>query len=369
MAQALDDWKLTIYKGGHSKYKYEILAVKVQSNIIDGAEEVFLYDTFNLEFGKKVKPFMARLGSVSSSTEAEMHAKADSIIRAWRLCKDLEKKEADEQASITNELTQNNISRIKELAKNFIQLPYDCEMNGESKHIEDINGLIGSVVGDDEIKTYYENLVAYVKNNITEFAVRKLSKTPKQKKGEDQENSDEKKQELASGNENSEKQELAEKKETDVFELFKEYNGYSKNKHLGAFLIDKQYTEKYKVCKSSEAPENQSENFDDVSQNVNTSDSNTHEDTDTNVTTPEELLLKGCYPLALRVEQFKVLTDMSGGQYQVKDVVEAFVKKDYILCGNSKTVEKDLTLASGVQERCYIIDLGCIKDEQNEQNS
>lgn len=304
MANVFTTWKLTVYKGKYSKYKHEVLAVKLQSEIIPEAEQVFLYDTFNLEFGKKVKPFMAMFGSVDSSTENTMHIRAEGIIDAWMLVQEKEKKSEDVSY------------KLKELAANFKQLPCECEINGVTKNIKDINELLGSAVGDDEITKYYNNIKQYVRDNISEFAVRKLSK--------------------ASNSSHTNK----------VLNVFKEYSGYTKNKHLGAFLIDEQYTKQYQVTNRSKAAE-----YEEMGEDVD-------------IATLEKCLESACYPLALRVEQFKILTDMSNSQHQVKDVVEAFVQRKYILTGEkSNTIEKDLMLASGVQERCYILDLGVGKAE------
>ena len=61
--------------------------------------------------------------------------------------------------------------------------------------------------------------------------------------------------------------------------------------------------------------------------------------------------------LALKIEQFKILCDIDLNRYQVKDVVQAFISRGYILTGGSATIDKDLTLSKGNQERCYVLDL------------
>lgn len=139
-----------------------------------------------------------------------------------------------------------------------------------------IDELVGSVVPDDIAKKYYSNLCLYVKNNPELFAERK------------------------------EKSQINEDETIEV---------YVPRHHLGAFLCDSMYLDKYKCVTGKPA-------------------------------------------LALKVEQFKILCDIDLNRYQVKDVVQAFISRGYILTGEqSNTVEKDLTLSRGNQERCYVLDI------------
>lgn len=61
--------------------------------------------------------------------------------------------------------------------------------------------------------------------------------------------------------------------------------------------------------------------------------------------------------LAIMVSKFSDMIDLGSNKVK-KSFVEAFVRSKYILTGeNSHTVEKDITLATGKQERCYVINL------------
>lgn len=91
-------------------------------------------------------------------------------------------------------------------------------------------------------------------------------------------------------------------------------NEYNPRLHLGAFLRDAMYMGKYRCSDNNAA-------------------------------------------LALKIDQFKILCEIDLNRFQVKDVVQAFISRGYILTGDSKTVEKDITLSRGNQERCYVIDL------------
>ena len=91
-------------------------------------------------------------------------------------------------------------------------------------------------------------------------------------------------------------------------------NDYNPRLHLGAFLRDAMYMGKYRCSDNGAA-------------------------------------------LALKIDQFKILCEIDLNRFQVKDVVQAFISRGYILTGDSKTVEKDITLSRGNQERCYVIDL------------
>lgn len=67
--------------------------------------------------------------------------------------------------------------------------------------------------------------------------------------------------------------------------------------------------------------------------------------------------------LAVCTNKFKTIADIDEDKHLIKNVVDAFVKKNYILKGkNSSTIEKDLTLSRGNEVRCYVLDMDAIND-------
>ena len=220
------NWKLAVCLGHSDKYDHEVFLLYIESLLIKGAYLFVTQEDFNFKFSKKVKPFLGKTGLVYADTERKF---------------------------------KDSISDI-----------YDDEEYIKNCNIDE---LIGSVIPDEVVKEYYNNLCRFVNNNLDLFGERK-----------DKTSDDE------------------------------EINYYNPKIHSGAFLSDSMYMSKYKCSDNSPA-------------------------------------------LALKIEQFKILCDIDLNRYQVKDVVQAFISRGYILTGGSATIDKDLTLSKGNQERCYVIDL------------
>lgn len=242
-----------------------MIAIKLESKLIKEAKLSFLYQELNLNFSKKIKPFMATVYNVDSKTEKSLKDYVNCIISSWK----------------------DYTVRGKDKPSDFFDLSAeDAGVDGLSS----IDELLGSFIPADEISTYYENIQRFVSENMTLFAERGSLKNTAQEKDED------------------------DNAEDFVFD---------KHKHLGAFLTDTHYCEQYKVANSGNSKE------------------------------------AGGYPLAITVDQLKNIADINIEQYQIKDVVQAFVSRGYILRGEgSKTIEKDLTLSPKTQVRCYVLDIG-----------
>lgn len=261
------NWKVSVYKGTYSGFNYDVLAVEIESTFIPEAKLSFLYQDLNLNFTKKIKPFMATVSLVSSGDEDNLKNEVSLIIEKWKRYKEGNDKKPD----------------------NFFDLSSDTRTKYRS-----IDEVLGGFIPNDEIDDYYENIKTFVKNNTTLFAERGNIKT---------------------SDENADKDNIN--------------NVFDKAMHLGAFLTDEQYRVQYEVCNK-----------------------------DKDYATDEEAKISGKYPLAVKLEQFKNIADINLEQYQVKDVIQAFIAKKYILRGNSKTIEKDLTLSPKTQVRCLVLDIG-----------
>lgn len=260
-----NDWDVKIYKGKYGSYNHDVIAIKLESKLIKEAKLSFLYQDLNLNFSKKIKPFMATVYNVNSQTEKLLKEYVNCIISSWKEYIDGKATKPVDFFDLSSE---------------------DAGVDGLSS----IDELLGSFIPADEISSYYKNIQKFVSENMTLFAERGSLKNTAQEKDED-------------GNAD------------DVV--------FDKHKHLGAFLTDPHYCEQYKVANSGSTKEN------------------------------------GGYPLAVTVDQLKNIADINLEQYQIKDVVQAFVSKGYILRGEgSKTIEKDLTLSPKTQVRCYVLDIG-----------
>lgn len=259
-------WNVKVYKGKYSGFNHDVIAIKLESKLIEEAKLSFLYQDLNLNFSKKIKPFMATVYNVNSQTERLLKDYANCVIGSW-------KEYADDAGKAKK-------------PSNFFDL------SGEDKGVDglsSIDELLGSFIPTDEISSYYKNIKRFVSENMTLFAERGSLKKTEQ-----------------GSEENS--------AEDSVFD---------KHKHLGAFLTDSYYCEQYKVANSGNSKE------------------------------------AGGYPLAVTIDQLKNIADINLEQYQIKDVVQAFVSRGYILRGEgSKTIEKDLTLSPKTQVRCYVLDIG-----------
>ena len=55
------NWEIAISKGKCKDFTHDVLAITITSKIIN-ASRTFLFNDFNLEFNKKVKPVMALVG-------------------------------------------------------------------------------------------------------------------------------------------------------------------------------------------------------------------------------------------------------------------------------------------------------------------
>lgn len=223
---AAGNWKVAVCLGHSDKYDHQVFLLYIESCLIEGASLFVTQEDFNLQFSKKVKPFLGKTGLVYSDTERRFKETIEVIYKKKKCIN-------------------------------------DCN----------IDELVGSVIPDEVVKGYYNNLCVFVNNNLDLFGERK-----------DKTSDDE------------------------------EINYYNPKIHSGAFLRDSMYMEKYKCSDNSPA-------------------------------------------LALKIEQFKILCDIDLNRYQVKDVVQAFISRGYILTGGSATIDKDLTLSKGNQERCYVLDL------------
>lgn len=302
------NWKVNVYKGPYSGFNYDVLAVEIESVFIPEARLAFLYQDLNLNFAKKIKPFMANVSLVSSSDESDLKNEVSLIIEKWKSYKKLKEIEKNkelkegEESKESEELKENEESKKSEESKeetikkpdNFFDLSSDDESERGDKY-RSIDEVLGGFIPNDEIDDYYENIKTFVKNNLTLFAERGSLKI---------------------SDEDADKDNV-------------KNNIFDKSMHLGAFLVDEQYRVQYEVCNK-----------------------------DKTYASDDEDKMNGKYPLAIKLDQFKNIADINLEQYQVKDVIQAFITKKYILRGNSKTVEKDLTLSPKTQVRCLVLDIG-----------
>ena len=287
------NWKVNVYKGAYSGFNYDVIAVEIESVFIPEARLAFLYQDLNLNFAKKIKPFMANVSLVSSSDESALKNEVSLIIEKWKAYKKLKELKKIKESE---ELKESEDSKEETLKKpdNFFDLSSDDESERGDKY-RSIDEVLGGFIPNDEIDDYYENIKTFVKNNLTLFAERGSLKISDENADEDNVKN----------------------------------NIFDKSMHLGAFLIDEQYRVQYEVCNK-----------------------------DKTYATDDEDKINGKYPLAIKLDQFKNIADINLEQYQVKDVIQAFITKKYILRGNSKTVEKDLTLSPKTQVRCLVLDIG-----------
>ena len=120
------NWSISLFKGKCKGYNHDVFAITITSKIIE-ASRTFLFNEFNLEFKRKVKPFMALVGVLENDIEGELHALANQMIN-----------------------------------------------NGEVNDVESIDSLleITFAVTESDLSLYCKNISEYIKNNEEMIAVK-----------------------------------------------------------------------------------------------------------------------------------------------------------------------------------------------------
>ena len=85
---AAGNWKVAVCLGHSDKYDHQVFLLYIESILIEGASLFVTQEDFNLQFSKKVKPFLGKTGLVYSDTERKFKETIEYIYETELIVKD-----------------------------------------------------------------------------------------------------------------------------------------------------------------------------------------------------------------------------------------------------------------------------------------